>query len=156
MFETIRSRLIFIAILLLGSLWAIRPHNIPRLVTENGTTRTDSVSVWGPKLGLDLQGGIHLGLELDQSKVVYADPALDIDLALAILRNRIDELGVAEPVIQKSGTERIVVELAGETDPDRAKRVVQRAAFLEFRITDETQALERALPALDRAVHALG
>jgi preprotein translocase subunit SecD len=157
MFETIRSRLILIAILLLGSLWAIRPRNIPRLVTaEDGTTRTDSVSVWGPKLGLDLQGGIHLGLELDQSKVVSADPARDIELALTILRKRIDEFGVAEPVVQRSGADRIVVELAGETDPARAKAVVQRAAFLEFRITDETQALERALPALDRAVHALG
>jgi preprotein translocase subunit SecD len=157
MFETIRSRLILIAILLLGSLWAIRPRNIPRLVTaEDGTTRTDSVSVWGPKLGLDLQGGIHLGLELDQSKVVSADPARDIELALTILRKRIDEFGVAEPVVQRSGADRIVVELAGETDPARAKSVVQRAAFLEFRITDETQALERALPALDRAVHALG
>ena len=42
----------------------------------------------------------------------------------------------------------IVVELPGLTDPDRAKEIVRRSAFLEFRITDETQALEKALPAI--------
>src|SRR5690606_24951361 len=70
--------------------------------------------------------------------------------------NRIDEFGVTEPVIQKQGDERIVVELAGISDPQRAKDIVQEAAFLEFRITDETRALEKALPAIDRALRAAG
>ena len=58
------------------------------------------------KLGLDLQGGMHLALELDQTKQVSADPARDLDLALTVLRKRIDEFGVSEPVIQKVGDER--------------------------------------------------
>jgi preprotein translocase subunit SecD len=73
-----------------------------------------------------------------------------------VLRKRIDEFGVAEPVIQKVGNERIVVELAGIDDPVRAKSIVQRTAFLEFRITDETGALEKSLPAMDRALRRLG
>ena len=108
------------------------------------------------KRGLDLQGGMHLALELDQSRQVSADPKRDLDLALTVLRKRIDEFGVEEPVVQKVGDSRIVVELAGITDPARAKAIVQRSAFLEFKITDETQALEKALPAMDRTLRNLG
>ncbi len=88
---------------------------------------------------------MHLALELDQSKQVSADPKQDLQLALTVLRKRIDEFGVAEPLIQQVGDERIVVELAGINDPARAKAIVQRSAFLEFKITNETRALEKAL-----------
>jgi len=108
------------------------------------------------KLGLDLQGGMHLALELDQAKQVSADPKRDLQLALTVLRKRIDEFGVTEPLIQQVGDDRIVVELAGIKDPVRAKAIVQRSAFLEFKITDETRALEKALPAMDRALRSLG
>jgi preprotein translocase subunit SecD len=108
------------------------------------------------KRGLDLQGGMHLALELDQSKQVSADPKKDLDLALTVLRKRIDEFGVEEPLVQKAGDDRIVVELAGITEPARAKAIVQRSAFLEFRITDETNALDKALPAMDRTLRGLG
>jgi preprotein translocase subunit SecD len=63
---------------------------------------------------------------------------------------------VTEPLIQQVGNDRIVVELAGIKEPARAKAIVQRSAFLEFKITDETQALEKALPAMDRALRNLG
>jgi preprotein translocase subunit SecD len=99
---------------------------------------------------------MHLALELDQSKQVSADPKKDLDLALTVLRKRIDEFGVEEPVVQKIGDSRIVVELAGITDPARAKAIVQRSAFLEFKITDKTGALEKALPAMDRTLRNLG
>ena len=99
---------------------------------------------------------MHLGLELDQSTRVSADPSRDLDLALTVLRKRIDEFGVTEPLIQKQGDDRIIVELAGITDPARAKAIVQRSAFLEFRITDRSEALEKALPALDRALQRAG
>jgi len=99
---------------------------------------------------------MHLALELDQSKQVSADPKKDLDLALTVLRKRIDEFGVEEPVVQKIGDDRIVVELAGITDPARAKAIVQRSAFLEFKITDKTGSLEKALPAMDRTLRNLG
>lgn len=107
-------------------------------------------------LGLDLQGGIHLGLELDQSVRRSDDPVRDLDLALTVLRRRVDEFGVMDRVVQKVGDDRIVVELPGFRDPARAREVVQRTAFLEFRIADREGALERALPAMDRALAGLG
>jgi preprotein translocase subunit SecD len=108
------------------------------------------------KYGLDLQGGMHLALELDQSRQVSADPKRDLELALTVLRKRIDEFGVTEPLIQKVGDNRIVVELAGITEPARAKSIVQRSAFLEFKITDKSRALEKTLPAMDRTLRSLG
>ncbi|HET7024533.1 MAG TPA: protein translocase subunit SecD [Gemmatimonadales bacterium] len=157
MFSTIRSRLIVIAVLALCSIWAIWPvKQVEDVVQADGSVQQDTVERLRPSLGLDLQGGIHLGLELDTSKVASTNPARDIDLALTVLRKRIDEFGVAEPVIQKVGDRRIVVELAGIKDPDRAKAIVERSAFLEFRLTDKTHALDKALPAMDRVLRGLG
>lgn len=102
--------------------------------------------------GLDLRGGMRLELELDQSTKVSADPQGDIQRAIHVLRKRIDDFGAIEPLIQQVRSDRIVVELAGITDPDRAKGIIQRSAFLEFRITDKTGALEKALPRMDRTL----
>jgi protein-export membrane protein SecD/preprotein translocase SecF subunit len=142
MFANLRNRLIVIGVLVVGAL----------LLLGNNHRQTGAPV----NLGLDLQGGMHLALELDQSGRVSADPTRDIDLALTVLRKRIDEFGVLEPLVQKVGSDRIVVELPGLTDPERAKAIVQRSAFLEFRITDKTGGLEKALPAMDRALRDLG
>lgn len=157
MFSSIRNRLILIGLLVAGCIFVLIPRNVTvRVKGADGITR-DTVEKRVPiKYGLDLQGGMHLALELDQSKQVSADPKKDLDLALTVLRKRIDEFGVAEPLIQRVGDSRIVVELAGITDPGRAKSIVQRSAFLEFKITDKSQALEKALPAMDRALRNLG
>jgi len=158
MLDSIRSRVIIIALLIIGSIIALIPRNttIRERDVNTGVMRDTTVRRVPLKLGLDLQGGMHLGLELDQSSRVSADPSRDLDLALTVLRKRIDEFGVTEPLIQKQGDDRIIVELAGITDPARAKAIVQRSAFLEFRITDRSEALEKALPALDRALLRAG
>jgi preprotein translocase subunit SecD len=157
MFSSIRSRLLLIAVLAVASLYFLFPRNVTiRERGSNGVMRDTVVTRVPLKRGLDLQGGMHLALELDQSKQVSADPKKDLDLALTVLRKRIDEFGVEEPLVQKVGDERIVVELAGITDPARAKAIVQRSAFLEFKITNETGALEKALPAMDRTLRGLG
>jgi preprotein translocase subunit SecD len=155
---TLRTRLLLIAGLIALSIFYLIPREVTLrerdVATGVMTNRTEQRVPL--KLGLDLQGGMHLALELDQSKQVSADPKRDLDLALTVLRKRIDEFGVTEPLIQKVGNERIVVELAGITDPARAKAIVQRSAFLEFKITDETSALEKAIPAMDRTLRSLG
>ena len=157
MFTTIRSRLILIAVLVLVSVYNLLPREQTiRVRTATGAMKDTVVTIIPPNKGLDLKGGMHLGLELDESERVSTDRARDIDLALTILRKRIDEFGVAEPLIQKVGDFRIVVELAGIDDPNRAKAIVQQSAFLEFKITDETAALENALPAMDRVIRRLG
>jgi preprotein translocase subunit SecD len=155
--HSIRNRLILIGALVALSIFYLFPRSQTiRERGQDGVMRDVKVTRVPLKRGLDLQGGMHLALELDQSRKVSADPARDIDLALTVLRKRIDEFGVAEPLIQKSGSDRIVVELAGISDPARAKAVVQRSAFLEFRITDETGALDKVIPAMDRVLRSLG
>ena len=155
---SIRTRLILIAALIALSVYSLIPRNITlrERDVDTGVMRDRVVKRVPLKLGLDLQGGMHLAMELDQSKQVSADPGRDLGLALTVLRKRIDEFGVTEPVIQQVGDERIVVELAGIDDPVRAKSIVNRTAFLEFRITDETGALDKALPSMDRALRRLG
>jgi preprotein translocase subunit SecD len=155
---SIRNRLLVILGLIALSVFSLLPRDITLRERDLQTgVITDRREKRVPlKLGLDLQGGMHLALELDQSKQVSADPKRDLDLALTVLRKRIDEFGVSEPVIQKVGEERLVVELPGIDDPARAKSIVQRSAFLEFRITDETNALEKAIPAMDRALRGIG
>jgi preprotein translocase subunit SecD len=142
--------------MVVASIIALIPRETTIRVNSGGQIHDSTLRQVPLKLGLDLQGGMHLGLELDQSKRVSADPAKDIDLALTVLRKRIDEFGTQEPLIQKQGDSRIVVELAGITDPAGAKAIVQKSAFLEFRITDRSQAFDKALPAMDRALMRLG
>lgn len=157
MFSSIRSRVIVIVLLIVGSIYFLFPRTVTlRVRGADGVMHDDTVTRVPLKRGLDLQGGMHLALELDQSKQVSADPKKDLELALTVLRKRIDEFGVEEPLVQQAGDDRIVVELAGITEPARAKAIVQRSAFLEFRITDETGALEKALPAMDRTLRGLG
>ena len=155
---SIRTRLLLILGLVTLSVFYLVPRNVTlrERDLETGVMRDRTEKRMPLKLGLDLQGGMHLALELDQSKQVSADPSRDLDLALTVLRKRVDEFGVSEPVVQKVGDDRIVVELPGIDDPARAKSIVQRSAFLEFRITDETNALEKALPAMDRVLRQMG
>jgi preprotein translocase subunit SecD len=157
MVSSIRNRLIVIGILVVASIVSLIPRDVKvRTRGSDGLMRDTTERRVPLKYGLDLQGGMHLALELDQSKKVSADPAKDIDLALTVLRKRIDEFGVTEPLIQKQGNDRIIVELAGLDDPARARGIVQKSAFLEFRMTDRSEALDKALPAMDRALQRLG
>jgi len=157
MFLTLRNRLILVGVLVVAAILALIPRKqTVRELGADGVMHDTQVLRQPIKYGLDLQGGMHLALELDQSKQVSADPKKDIDLALTVLRKRIDEFGVTEPLVQKVGDDRIVVELAGVADPERARAIVQKSAFLEFRITDKTGALDRALPAMDRQLRSMG
>src|SRR5919205_4030939 len=135
--------------LVLLSGWFLFPRTVIERVQRSGVYVYDTVSRVPLKRGLDLQGGMHMELEVDESKGAVANKATALDNALKVVRNRIDEFGVSEPVVQKAGNDRIIVELPGIDDPQRAQDVVQKAAFLQFQITDETQALEKLLPRLD-------
>jgi len=76
---------------------------------------------------------------------------------ITTLRNRVNELGVAEPVIQRQGQERIVVELPGVQDPARAKEILGATATLEFRLVDTQHSVQDAVsgrvPPSDRLYH---
>jgi preprotein translocase subunit SecD len=106
-------------------------------------------------LGLDLKGGTYLALEIDESRarLTPEQRADAIDRALKVVRIRVEGLGLAEPIVQKAGDDRIVVQLAGLKNTASAKNVVQKAAFLEFQIV-RGEALQDALPRIERAIVA--
>jgi len=99
-------------------------------------------------LGLDLVGGMQLTLEVDKSKL-SADEAADAgDRALEVIRNRVDQFGVFEPVIQKVGRDRILIQLPG-VDRERAKNLIGQTAQLKFQLVQEERTTYDALKTLD-------
>jgi len=82
-------------------------------------------------LGLDLQGGTRLVYEgEDTEKVKVSDDSMAG--VAAVIRNRIDGLGVSEPTIQRKGVNQVIVELPGIKDPERAIALIGDTALLEF------------------------
>ncbi len=89
------------------------------------------------KLGLDIQGGLHMNLEVDRDKFqgkTDAEVSDAADRAMEILRNRIDGLGVSEPVLERDGTDGIIIQLPGLTDVKHARDIILSTAQLEFRL----------------------
>src|SRR5437764_5604439 len=158
LFRTIRSRLLVTGALVVGSVFALKPSNSVQRIRDaaTGLMKDTTVRRVPITLGLDLQGGIHLALEVDQSKGPVPDCADAIQRAERVVRSRIDEFGVTEPVVQIVGRCRLIVELAGEKDPARAKNIIQRTAFLEFRITDMKNLFRDAVPEIDKALRRAG
>jgi preprotein translocase subunit SecD len=149
MFQNLKVRLGLIALLTLASI-AVLVANYNRKDAKGQPYRQIVT------LGLDLQGGAHYAMEIDESKAALSDRerADAIDRALKIVRLRVDELGVSEPVVQKAGSDRIIVELAGQQDQSRAKEVLQKSAFLEFQIVHDYGDLQGAMPRIEQAIAA--
>ena len=157
MLASIRTRLIVVAILLVVSVWSLRPRSVTYRTGGGDRPVADTtVERFGLKTGLDLQGGMHLALEIDQSSGTVVNPEDALDRALTVIRSRIDEFGVGEPLIQKVGDSRIVVELPGIDDPSRARAIIERSAFLEFRITDMQNRFRDVIPQIDQALRRAG
>ncbi|MCK5482805.1 MAG: hypothetical protein KAJ13_03850, partial [Gemmatimonadetes bacterium] len=141
--RNIRNRLLVILGLIIVSVYA--------LVPKTGPTGEKVPAI---NLGLDLQGGMHLAVEIDDPDNTLTDEARAdaIERTLTTIRNRIDEFGVREPTIQRVGNDRIIVELAGIDDPERAMAIVERTAFLEFKLVREDDNFRNALPRIDRGI----
>jgi protein-export membrane protein SecD len=145
MFSNLKARFALIAVLVLGCGW---------FLYQNYAERQSIIT-----LGLDLRGGTYLAMEIhDPDRTMPPEQRADAtDRALTVIRTRIDELGVAEPVIQKVGDDRIIVQLPGVRDEGRAKEILQRTAFLQFQIVRPLTDLDGVLQRMDRAViEALG
>ncbi len=82
-------------------------------------------------LGLDLQGGLEVTLKAVPPKGQKLQKS-DLDRSVSIMRNRVDKLGVAEPVITKQGSNQIAIQLPGVKDPEAAAKVIGKTAQLEF------------------------
>ncbi len=96
-------------------------------------------------LGLDLQGGMQLLLQIEADKVPAEHRQDATERVVEVIRNRIDEFGVREPVITKQGKNQVVVQLPGVTDRDRAKEIVGKTAHLEFKlVSDNSDLIKKA------------
>jgi protein-export membrane protein SecD len=101
---------------------------------------------WLVNLGLDLKGGTHMVMELQVDKLDPKTPLNEaMTQAIEIIRNRIDQFGVAEPLIVRQGARWIVVQLPGVTDSQHAKELVGKTAQLEFRMVDDSEKARTAM-----------
>jgi preprotein translocase subunit SecD len=148
--SNLKYRLALIAALVLLSVYALFPRDVKTRQRRADGTFYDTLTRRVPlRKGLDLQGGMHLALDVDESKGAVANKSEAIDRALKVVRTRIEGLGVSETVVQKAGNDRILVDIPGIDDRERAIKIAQDQAFLQFQITDKTNGLEKALPRLD-------
>jgi len=119
MSANLRKRFIIIFFVIVGSIVSVYPIN-KRI-----------------NLGLDLKGGMHLILRVENDKLPTAQAKNDAVLrSMEVLRNRIDGLGVGETLIQREGDNQLLVQLPGVTDRDKALDMIGRVAHLEFHIVD--------------------
>ncbi|MDN5293423.1 MAG: preprotein translocase subunit SecD [Eubacteriales bacterium] len=86
-------------------------------------------------LGLDLQGGLHVLYEAQDTPQAKVNDD-SINSAIKNLENRVNRFGVKEPIIQRQGKRRIIVEIAGVKDPNEIINTIGRTAFLEFKGPD--------------------
>jgi preprotein translocase subunit SecD len=148
--SNLRYRLGIILALVLLSVYALYPRDVKTRQRRADGTFYDTTTRRVPlRKGLDLSGGMHLALDVDETKGTVANKSEAIDRALKVVRTRIEGLGVSETVIQKAGNDRILVDIPGIDDRERAIKIAQDQAFLQFQITDKTKGLEKALPRLD-------
>ncbi len=153
----LRYRLVIIAALIAASVWSIWPRPmVQRIETTGGVIQYDTVRRIPIRRGLDLEGGMHLTLEVDESKGAVANKTDAIDRALKVVRTRIDQFGVSEPVVARVGADRMVVELPGVQDQQRAYDIVKEAAYLQMQIVDKSQALDKVLPKIDAILKTKG
>ncbi len=224
MFKRPAPRFAIVAIIFLWVIWALLPTLEYRGLSEQEKEQRRTEGTLAAlerkiiNLGLDLQGGIHLVLEVDIPTLVRnlaenKDPRLEevlsqtaaevlttdadffdaldrnvqaynlrliryfsnygaktpdiiaalrleaddaVNRALEIIRNRVDEFGVSEPTIQKSGRRRIIVELAGIKNPERARDLIQNTALLEFNLVQDVAVTQDVIIKIDELLRAAG
>ncbi len=103
-------------------------------------------------LGLDLQGGIHLVLEVKTEGMEQQEAQDAVAQAQEVIRNRVDQFGVAEPTIQRQGDNRIIIELPGVQDVQRAKDLVGQTALLEFQLLEPAEDRTRLIQRIDQVL----
>ncbi|TAJ87149.1 protein translocase subunit SecD [bacterium] len=89
-------------------------------------------------------GGVDFLLALNEKELRSLRDAT-VDQSLETIRNRIDQFGVSEPIIQRQGQQDILVQLPGIQDPERAKEIIGKTALLEFKLLDEAHSAEEAV-----------
>ena len=161
--RSLRVKGIIVLIVIFGSAYflyptiqriVLAPEEKERLELEE-PEKYDKLISKSIKLGLDLSGGMHLVLEVDDSQLKESEKADVVERAREIIVNRVDQFGVAEPTIQLQGKKRILVQLPGLHDANRAKRLIGQTAMLEWRLIRQQQEVAAVLAKLDRELKAV-
>ncbi|KXB93526.1 export membrane protein SecD [Veillonellaceae bacterium DNF00626] len=82
--------------------------------------------------GLDLQGGTHIVMQAEDTEQNKVTPEAIVQV-INIMQKRVNEMGLTEPIIQREGARRIIIELPGEKDPKKAIETIGKTAVLEFK-----------------------
>ncbi len=132
-------------------LWAMSAEEKERMEQRNPGS-VGELEAQAMRLGLDLQGGIHMVLRvrLDQIEPSARDGA--VERAIQVIRNRVDYSGVVEPVIQKQGEDRIIVDLPGYTDAEQAERLIGEKAQLLFKLPETFENAQMLINQIDSVV----
>jgi SecD/SecF fusion protein len=136
-----------VLLLALYSLWpSIQVHRLSGEAKQLFMKQNPKVVDKAVNFGLDLAGGTNIVVEIDKSGLKPDEAADAQERSLEIIRNRVDQFGLSEPVITPSGTNRVVAELAG-VDADAAKGLIGETALLEFKLVVKQ---ERFVPVLNQ------
>jgi SecD/SecF fusion protein len=121
--------------------WGDPSEEQQRQINREILARIQKDSIGKVKLGLDLRGGTQFVLQvkpkLDESGAPLPIDASQLSQAMEIMRRRVDKFGVAEPLIQTSGEDKIIIQVPGlsQADRDDARQTISQVAKLEFRLT---------------------
>jgi SecD/SecF fusion protein len=135
--KTLFSRAIVYGLIILFGLLSALPNVLPNSVLEK---LPDWYTQNQLTLGLDLRGGSHLLLEVDTSELVRnKNPALHeqivrdaVEQSLEVVRRRLDETGMVEPMITRQGSDSILVQLPGVNDPQHIRELLGTTARMTF------------------------
>ena len=112
----------------------------PGITLPDATSPTGSRTV-ETKLGLDLSGGLRVEYQAKPVEGKAPGPS-DMGVIKDIIERRVNQTGVSEPVVVTQGTDRVVVELPGVTDPDAVRQLVGQTGRLDFVPLGQTQVQE--------------
>lgn len=152
----IRWRFALVVIILAVAIWQLYPSLRLATLSEEERAAMDEESLLALKnnafhLGLDLQGGMYVVLEVDKTGLNDEEVKDATERALEIMRNRIDQFGVYEPSIQRQGAYRMVVQLPG-VDRERARRLIEKTAYLEFKLVAEAVTMKTVFDLVEESV----
>ena len=143
-----------IVALVLFSLWELFPSInyfslSPQGRQEMDPGKLEQLRSKAINLGLDLQGGIHLVMEVDTEGMTTSDADDAVERAMTVIANRVDQFGLTEPVVQREGERRIIIELPGMQDVERAKRLIGQTARLEFKMLKDEEDIRYLVDRID-------
>ncbi len=144
-----KFRFTVVAIVVLAIVYYLVPLLFPNVAGKGFTSKKLN-------LGLDLQGGMRLVLGVDSESAGISKEQENqvVETSLEIIRNRVDEFGVTEPLIQRVGSNRIAVSLPGVKDFQRAESLIGKTALLEFQLLGDSQELGNIIEKIDNYLQA--